>query len=72
MIHNPRVTNCYSKLVEEVNAKLSRHEQIRRFTLLPVRWQEDTVLSKLGKPNHRLIREKYAKEIDALYLKEPI
>ena len=72
MIHNPRVTNCYSKLVEEVNAKLSRHEQIRRFTLLPVRWQEETVLSKLGKPNHRLIREKYAKEIDALYLKEPI
>jgi long-chain acyl-CoA synthetase len=56
--------------VKEANAKLSRVEQIKKFTLLPDIWEpggeEITPTMKLKR---KPIGEKYAAEIEALYVR---
>ena len=54
--------------VERANAALSRVEQIKRFTILPVDWQPaGDELTPTMKLKRRPIAEKYAAEIEALY-----
>ncbi|NUR63524.1 MAG: AMP-binding protein [Catenulispora sp.] len=54
--------------VENANAKLSRAEQVKRYTVLPGPWTPDTgeVTPKLSL-RRRVITERYAEVIDAMY-----
>jgi long-chain acyl-CoA synthetase len=54
--------------VAEANRHLSRIEQIKRFAILPNDWSPLTgELTPTLKLKRRVITEKYAAEIDALY-----
>jgi long-subunit acyl-CoA synthetase (AMP-forming) len=54
--------------VAEANTHLSRIEQIKRFAVLPVDWSPRTgELTPTLKLKRRVITERYATEIDALY-----
>ena len=54
--------------VETANAQLSRVEQIKRFTILPVDWEPSgDELTPTMKLKRKQIHAKYAAEIDALY-----
>jgi long-subunit acyl-CoA synthetase (AMP-forming) len=54
--------------VESANSHLSRVEQIKRFAVLPTDWLPDgDELTPTLKLRRRVIVEKYAAEIDALY-----
>lgn len=69
----------YSELVDEIaagvvaaNTKLSRVEQIKRFRVLPVRWEPGgDELTPTMKLRRRSIAQKYAAEIDELYASAP-
>ena len=54
--------------VEEANSKLSRVEQIKKFTILPTQWEPGgDELTPTMKLKRKPIDEKYAEEIEALY-----
>jgi long-chain acyl-CoA synthetase len=54
--------------VDTVNQRLSRVEQIKRFTILPAEWTAGSdELTPTLKLKRRVIHDKYATEIDALY-----
>jgi long-chain acyl-CoA synthetase len=54
--------------VERANARLSRVEQIKKFTILPVEWRPDgDELTPTLKLKRKPIAEKYAAEIEAMY-----
>jgi long-chain acyl-CoA synthetase len=54
--------------VEQANAKLSRVEQIKKFTILPEPWEPGgDELTPTMKLKRKPIEEKYAEEIEALY-----
>jgi long-subunit acyl-CoA synthetase (AMP-forming) len=63
-----RVRGLIGQAVEQANAKLSRVEQIKKFTLLPAEWlpggEELTPTMKLKR---KPIDAKYKGEIEALY-----
>jgi long-chain acyl-CoA synthetase len=42
MINNERIISKYSKEVELVNQKLSHHEMIKKFKLMPLEWTIDS------------------------------
>ena len=55
--------------MEAGNAELSRVEQIKRFEILPDRWEPGgDELTPTMKLKRKPIAEKYAAEIEALYL----
>jgi long-subunit acyl-CoA synthetase (AMP-forming) len=55
--------------VEEANSHLSRVEQIKRFAILPCDWLPDSdELTPTMKLKRKPIAQKYAAEIDALYV----
>jgi len=72
---DPAVLAKDARVVEEVqagvdaaNAKLSRVEQIKKFTILPTYWEPGgDELTPTMKLRRRPIAEKYAAEIEALY-----
>jgi long-subunit acyl-CoA synthetase (AMP-forming) len=65
---DPRVQAEVAAAVEHANGHLSRVEQIKRFTILAVAWLPDSEeLTATMKLRRRVIAEKYAAEIDALY-----
>jgi long-subunit acyl-CoA synthetase (AMP-forming) len=54
--------------VEAANAKLSRVEQIKKFTLLPTEWPPGgDELTPTMKLKRKPIAEKWSEEIEALY-----
>ena len=54
--------------VEEANSRLSRVEQIKKFTILGEDWMPDSdVLTPTSKLKRRGVNERYAAEIEALY-----
>jgi long-subunit acyl-CoA synthetase (AMP-forming) len=54
--------------VERANQRLSRVEQIKKFTILPVVWEPSSdELTPTMKLRRKPIAEKYAAEIDAMY-----
>lgn len=69
---DPGVIAAIARGVAAGNAALSRVEQVKRFTILPVFWEpggdEITLTMKLRR---KPIAEKYAAEIEALYADRP-
>ena len=64
----PEIRREVEQAVERGNARLSRVEQIKKFTLLPVAWLPDSdELTPTMKLKRRPIAAKYATEIEALY-----
>ncbi len=65
---NPQVVAEVERTVEAVNQRVSRHEQIKRFHILPVEWTaESEELTPTLKLKRRVILEKYAEVIEELY-----
>ncbi len=65
---DPSVRAEVAEGVERANARLSRVEQIKRFTILPCDWAPaGDELTPTMKLRRRSISEKYASEIEALY-----
>ena len=63
-----RVRGLIGAAVEQANAKLSRVEQIKKFTLLPAEWMPGgDELTPTMKLKRKPIGAKYAAEIEALY-----
>jgi len=63
-----RVRGLISQAVEQANAKLSRVEQIKKFTVLPAEWMPGgDELTPTMKLKRKPIAAKYEHEIEALY-----
>lgn len=62
------VLESIAKSVEEANSKLSRVEQIKKYTVLPTIWEPSgDELTPTMKLKRKPIDAKYAEEIDKLY-----
>ncbi|GAB4012599.1 AMP-dependent synthetase/ligase [Nocardioides ultimimeridianus] len=65
---DPQVRKVLDEAIEQANARLSRVEQIKRFTILPADWLPGgDELTPTMKLKRRPIDAKYAAEIEALY-----
>ncbi len=63
-----KVRDAVQAAVDQANAKLSRVEQIKKFTILPEQWEPGgDELTPTMKLKRRPIEEKYAEQIEALY-----
>jgi long-subunit acyl-CoA synthetase (AMP-forming) len=63
-----KVRDAIQGAVDEANAKLSRVEQIKKFTILPEQWDPGgDELTPTMKLKRKPIDEKYTEEIEALY-----
>ena len=68
LARDERVRGIVAQAVEQANAKLSRVEQIKKFTLLPAEWMPGgDELTPTMKLKRKPIGQKYADEIEALY-----
>ena len=68
LAQHPGVHAEVARGVETANAQLSRVEQIKRFTILPVDWEPGSdELTPTMKLKRKPIHAKYTAEIDALY-----
>jgi long-chain acyl-CoA synthetase len=68
LVRHPEVLAEVQAEVEEVNATVSRVEQLKRFCVLPHDWPPDSEeLTPTMKPKRRSIHAKYAAEIAELY-----
>jgi long-chain acyl-CoA synthetase len=63
-----KVSEAIQAAVDQANTKLSRVEQIKKFTILPEQWEPGgDELTPTMKLKRKPIDEKYAEEIEALY-----
>ncbi|WP_129974848.1 long-chain fatty acid--CoA ligase [Rhodococcus sp. Q1] len=68
LAHHPVVLESIAKSVEEANTKLSRVEQVKKYTVLPTIWEPSgDELTPTMKLKRKPIDAKYAEEIDKLY-----
>ncbi|WP_455900814.1 AMP-dependent synthetase/ligase [Rhodococcus gordoniae] len=68
LTHHPVVLESIAKSVEEANTKLSRVEQVKKYTVLPTIWEPSgDELTPTMKLKRKPIDAKYAEEIDKLY-----
>ncbi len=69
----PEVQRRYEMLLERINAHFARHEQIKRFTLLPCTWESvktdgtEAELTPTLKLKRRVILQKFRHEIENMY-----
>jgi long-chain acyl-CoA synthetase len=70
MADHPAVLAELQKHVDAVNARLSHVEQVRRFAILATVFTPDVELTPTLKVKRKVISEKYASQIDALYGRE--
>jgi long-chain acyl-CoA synthetase len=64
----PRVVAEIQGAVDDANQHVSQVERIKRFTILPTEWTVDSEeLTPTLKLKRRVIKEKYAEEIESLY-----
>lgn len=65
---NPEVREEVGRAIDTANRKVSRPEQIKRFTILPTEWTvESEEVSPTLKLRRRRIQAKYAAEIEGMY-----
>jgi long-chain acyl-CoA synthetase len=68
LIKNPKTLALYQQVMDENNPNFSHIEQIKKFTLLPNEWTTETKeLTPTMKIKRKVISEKYAKEVAAIY-----
>jgi long-chain acyl-CoA synthetase len=68
LISKPEIQKLFEKEIEENMKDYARVEQIRKFQLLEKEWSQDTgELTPTMKVKRKVINQKYAKEIEALY-----
>jgi long-chain acyl-CoA synthetase len=68
LARDPRVREEVERQIGEVNQRLSRLEQVKKFTILPHEWLPDSdELTPTAKIKRRVVLTKYAEEIEELY-----
>jgi long-chain acyl-CoA synthetase len=67
MAEHPAVLAEVQSHVDAVNAKLSHVEQVKRFTIIANEFTVDEELTPTMKVKRKVVTEKYADDIDALY-----
>ncbi|NRB51452.1 MAG: long-chain fatty acid--CoA ligase [Saprospiraceae bacterium] len=73
VVTNPKVVEHYQSIVHQINPSFSHIEQIKKFTLVPKEWLPvhpdgaEAELTPTMKLKRRVIRKKYANEINSLY-----
>jgi long-subunit acyl-CoA synthetase (AMP-forming) len=68
LAEHPDVIEELGQHVDEINERLSRVEQVKKFTVLAGPWMPDSdELTALMKLKRRSVTEKYAEEIEKLY-----
>ena len=68
LVADSRVVALYAEIVREVNGSLANFESLKRFRVVPHEWtQESGELTPSMKLKRRVITEKYASLIGALY-----
>ncbi|MBV8630222.1 MAG: long-chain fatty acid--CoA ligase [Silvibacterium sp.] len=73
LVADPRVVARYQSIIERVNESLANFETIKRFHLVPDEWTLDSgELTPSLKLKRRVIAQKYAPEIAALYADEAV
>lgn len=71
LIADSRVVAQFSEVVREVNGTLANFETLKRFRLVPEEWSQETgELTPSMKLKRRVIMERYASLVDALYADE--
>ncbi len=73
LVADPRVVAHYQAIIDRVNEGLANFETIKRFYLVPDEWALDTgELTPSLKLKRRVILQKYATEVAALYADESV
>jgi long-chain acyl-CoA synthetase len=73
LVADPRVVAQYQAIVDQVNATLANFETIKRIHLVPDEWSLETgELTPSLKLKRRVVQQKYASEIAALYADEAV
>ena len=73
VVKNEKVIAAYQAICDKVNPDFSHIEQVKKFTLLDCSWDavkedgSDAELTPTMKLKRRVVREKYAKNIDGMY-----
>jgi long-chain acyl-CoA synthetase len=68
LVSHPRVHAEYQALIDQVNQRLANFETIKRFHLVTEEWSMDSgVFTPTMKLKRRVVAERYAQEIDAIY-----
>jgi len=68
LISNDEVVKLFEQEIELNTKDYARVEQIRKFTLLDTEWSQDTgELTPTMKLKRRIVNQKYASQIDAMY-----
>ncbi|MEZ5037296.1 MAG: long-chain fatty acid--CoA ligase, partial [Chitinophagales bacterium] len=68
LVSNPKVMELFDKETKQLNVNFGQWEQIKKFTLLPNDWtQESGELTPTMKLKRKFIADKYSKEIESLY-----
>ena len=68
LVADSRVVALYSEIVREVNGSLANFETVKRFRVVAEEWTQETgELTPSMKLKRRVITERYAAVIDALY-----
>jgi long-chain acyl-CoA synthetase len=68
LVADSRVVALYSEIVREVNATLANFESLKRFRVVADEWTQETgEMTPSMKLKRRVITERYAAVIDALY-----
>jgi len=71
LIRHPQVKELMEKHVAEVNQRLAKYEQIKRFTVMAAPFSETTgELTPTQKLKRRIIEQKFKGEIDRMYPKD--
>jgi long-chain acyl-CoA synthetase len=68
LVSDPRVQAEYQALLDQVNQSLANFETIKRFHLVTEEWSIDSgVFTPTMKLKRRVVADRYAQEIDAIY-----
>ncbi len=68
LLKNDKTVELFRREIDSFTRQYARVEQIRRFTLIKAEWTQATgELTPTQKVKRRVIEEKYASEIDAMY-----
>ena len=68
---HPKIKDLFNQEIKQINKKLNQHERVSRYQLVAHTWGPDSgELSPTLKLRRKFIFEKYADEIDQIYVKK--